>query len=88
MSRFAFTKIVCLSLSIPLAPFSLIPYYKHFLMKCHNYQAQRAELVRAVSRYTSVTLQTLIFGNGSLPININIKIFEAVQTYIVNTKRR
>ena len=59
----------------------------HFLMKCHNYQAQRVELVRAVSQHTSVTLQTLLFGNNSLPMNINIEIFEAVQTYIVNTKR-
>ena len=29
----------------------------------------------------------LLFGNDSLPMNINIEIFEAVQTYIVNTKR-
>ena len=56
-------------------------------MKCHNYQAQRVELVRAVSQHTSVILQTLLFGNDSLSININIEIFEAVQTYIVNTKR-
>ena len=54
----------------------------HFLMKCHNYQAQRVELVRAVSQHTSVTLQTLLFGNDVLPINKNIEIFEAVQTYI------
>ena len=59
----------------------------HFLKKCHNYQAQRIEPVRAVSQHTSVTLQTLLFGNNSLPMNINIEIFEAVQTYIVNTKR-
>ena len=59
----------------------------HFLMKCHNYQAQRVELVRSVSQHTPVTLQALLFGNDSLPININIEIFEAVQTYIVNTKR-
>ena len=59
----------------------------HFPMKCHNYQAQRVELVRAVSQHSSVTLQTLLFGNDSLPMNINIEIFEAVQTYIVNTKR-
>ena len=52
----------------------------HFLMKCHNYQAQRVELVRAVSQHTSVTLQTLLFGDNSLPMNINIEFFEAVQT--------
>ena len=59
----------------------------HFLRKCHNNREQRVELVRAVSQHTSVTLQSLLFGNDSLPININIEIFEAVQTYIVNTKR-
>ena len=59
----------------------------HFLMKCHNYQAQRVELIRAVSQHTSVTLQTLLFGSDSLPMNISVQIFEAVQTYIVNTKR-
>ena len=58
----------------------------HFLMKCHNYQAQKVELVLAVSQHTSVTLQTLLFGSD-LPMNVNIEIFEAVQTYIVNTKR-
>ena len=52
-------------------------------MKCHNYQAQRVVLVRAVSQHTSVTLQSLLFGNNSLPMNINIEIFEAVQTYIL-----
>ena len=51
-------------------------------MKCHNYQAQSVELVRAISQ-----LQTLLFGIDSLPINTNNDIFEAVQTYIVNTKR-
>ena len=35
-------------------------------MKCYNNQAQRVELVRAVSQHTSVTLQTLLFGNDSL----------------------
>ena len=59
----------------------------HFLMKCQNYQAQRVELIRAVSQHTSVTLQILLFRNDSLPININIEIYEALQTYIVNTKR-
>ena len=53
-------------------------------MKCHNYQAQRVELIRAVSQHTSVKLQTLLFGSDSLPMSQNIKIFEAVQTYIVN----
>ena len=52
-------------------------------MKCHNYQAQRVELVHAVSQHISVTLQTLLFGNNSLPMNISIEIFEAVQTYIL-----
>ena len=52
-----------------------------------NYQAQEVELVRAVSQNISETLQTLLYGIDSLPININIETFEAVQTYIVNTKR-
>ena len=51
-------------------------------MKCHNYQAQSVELVRAISQ-----LQILLFGIDSLPINKNNDIFEAVQTYIVNAKR-
>ena len=59
----------------------------HFLMKCHNNQAQRVKLIPALSQHTSVTLHTLLFGNDSLPININIEFFEAMQTYVVNTKR-
>ena len=40
-----------------------------------NYQAQRVELIRAVSQHTSVKLQTLLFGSDSLPMNLNIEIF-------------
>ena len=57
-------------------------------MKCHNYQAERVELARAVSQHTFITLQTLLFCNDSLPININIEMFEAVQTYIFNSYKR
>ena len=68
----------------PLCVCGYVENADYFLMKCHNYQGQR---VRAVSQHTSVTLQTLLFGSDSLPMNINIEIFEAVQTYIINTKR-
>ena len=65
----------------PLCLCGYVETADQFLMKCHNYQAQRVELlVPAVSQHTSVTLQSLLFGNESLPININIEIFEAVQT--------
>ena len=45
----------------------------HFRMKCHNYQAQRVELIHAVSQHTSVKLQTLLFGSDSLPMNLTSK---------------
>ena len=58
-------------------------YNKHRLqiqdLKCHNYQAQRVELIRVVSQHTSVTLQSLLFGNDSLPINMNIEILTLCQ---------
>ena len=63
----------------PLCICGYVENADYFLMKCHNYEGQR---VRAVSQHTSVTLQTLLFGSDSLPMNINIEFFEAVQTYI------
>ena len=67
-----------------IASLSLWPGWNadHFFMKCYNYQAQRVELIRAISQHTSVILQILLIGNDSLPININIEIFEAVKINI------
>ena len=42
-----------------------------FFMKCHNYQAQRVELIRLISQHTSIALQTLLFGTDSLPIKVS-----------------
>ena len=60
---------------------------EHYFMHCRIYEAQRAELSQTVSQYSPFTLETLLFGNNTLPLNINILIVDAVHTYIKDTKR-
>ena len=71
----------------PLCLSSNVENTEHYFMHCRIYEAQRAKLSQTVSQYSPLTLETLLFGNNTLPLNINILIVDAVQTYIKDTKR-
>ena len=76
--------------NIPEAPLCLcgnVENTEHYFMHCRIYEAQRAELSQTVSQNSPFTLETLLFGNNTLPLNINILVVDAVQTYIKDTKR-
>ena len=60
---------------------------EHYFMHCRIYEAQPAELSQTVSQYFPFTLETLLFGNNTLPLNINIFVVDADQTYIKDTTR-
>ena len=64
-------------IELPLCLCGHVENADHFFMKCHNYQPQRVGLIHAIYQHTSVTLQTLLFGNYSLLINLKPEIFEA-----------
>ena len=60
---------------------------EHYFLSCPLYQNQRIDLNIAISRYTQVTLQVILFGSSTLPLNANKAIFEAVHKYIKESKR-
>ena len=55
---------------------------EHYFMHCRIYEAQRTELSQTVSQYSPFTQKTLLFGNNTLPLDINILIVDAVLNYI------
>ena len=60
---------------------------QHFFFHCHNYQAQRNELLNSISLYHTPSLQLLLQGELTLAVETNKIIFEKVQKFIIETKR-
>ena len=54
---------------------------KHFFLECPNYNNQRITLMQTVSRFYSITLDTLLYGNSTLSLQANSDMFEAVQPF-------
>ena len=71
----------------PLCLCGIVANTEHYFMHCRIYEAQRAELSQTVSQYSPFTLETLLFGNNTPPLNINTLIVDAVKKYIKDTKR-
>ena len=44
-------------------------------------------LLNSVAQYQTVTLKLLLFGDGTLPRDINMSVFKDVQKYILDIKR-
>ena len=60
---------------------------EHYFLSCPLYQNQRIDLNITISRYTQVTLQVILFGRSTLPLNANKAIFKAVHKYIRESKQ-
>ena len=60
---------------------------QHFFFHCTIYQAQRNELIHAISPYQYPSLNLFLYGDLSLPQDVNSIIFEKVYKYIISTKR-
>ncbi len=71
----------------PLCQCGEIESTEHFFFSCRNYQQPRRTLLEIVRPICSLSTKALLFGDMSLPTDVNIKIFEAVQSYIKTTKR-
>ena len=60
---------------------------EHFLLQCPFYQQQRLALVQSISQHCQISSDLLLYGDTSMPLDINRLIFEAVQKYIQDSKR-
>ena len=59
----------------------------HFFLACPQYNNIRTDLLNSVSRFTTVALHVLLFGDTTKSFDVNVSIFKAVHTYIKLSKR-
>ena len=59
----------------------------HFLFVCHQFTDFRRDLINSVSDICQPNLNVLLFGDISLTFDQNKQIFEAVQEFIIKSKR-
>lgn len=59
----------------------------HFFLECHLYTRARNQLKNNLDFLNELEIETLLFGNDTLPEESNIQIFKSVQLYIKQTKR-
>ena len=73
----------------PLCCCGAVENTNHFFLQCSYYNEQRTKLLHSVALYQTVTLKLLhvLFGDGTLPLDINISIFNKVHKDILDTKR-
>jgi hypothetical protein len=62
---------------------------KHFFLHCQNYIAERRTMVNTLAQldYNHPTVDLLLSGNPDRHVTHNAKIFKAVHSFIVSTKR-
>ena len=59
----------------------------HFLFVCTNYAEQSRIMNTALVEFGHLSLKVLLFGDESLSNDQNVKIFDAVQSFISSTNR-
>ena len=71
----------------PLCHCGSIEDSQHFFFHCRTYQTQRTELLNTIALYMNPNLHLLLYGDPSLSLETNIKIFECVHKYLIDTRR-
>ena len=71
----------------PLCSCGEIESNQHYFFDCRYYREFRDSLFQSVSEITTVSLHTLLFGDETLSLADNEKVFSAVHSYIVDTDR-
>ena len=71
----------------PLCLCGSIENAQHIFFHCTINQAQRNELINAISPYQYPSLYLFLYGDLSMPQDVNSMIFEKVYKYIISTKR-
>jgi hypothetical protein len=59
----------------------------HYLLVCENFDNERAELIQETRDFSTMPAEILLEGSSELTQDSNIKIFEAVQRFIIKTER-
>lgn len=71
----------------PLCRCGSIENSEHYFFYCHYYRNQRNELLQSLTQICQVSVDVLLYGDNSLSIDTNTRIFQIVQKYIKDTKR-
>ena len=58
----------------------------HFFFSCYKYRNQREDLFAELLFLPLITMQILLYGEGSRSLNENIRIFNTVQKFIEKSK--
>ena len=59
----------------------------HFFTECPRYINQRIILFAKINGITEITTSHLLYGDSTLSLDLNKRVFEAVHDYIDSTKR-
>ena len=59
----------------------------HYFMECTRYNALRIILFTNVVQLSDINIKTFLYGNPSISLNDNCKIFDAVQRFIIDSNR-
>lgn len=59
----------------------------HYFMECTRYNALRNSLILDVAQFSDINIKTFLYGNQYISEDDNCKIFDAVQRYIIDSKR-
>ena len=60
---------------------------KHFILECQLYFNFRQEMLTVISEFCRPSLNVILFGNPDLTTHSNTRILDAVQSFILKTKR-
>ena len=59
----------------------------HYLMECSRYDVLRNDLFLSVVQYSNFNIRNLLYGSSNVSFIDNCKTFEAVQRFIIDSKR-
>ena len=71
----------------PLCTCGSVENTKHFILECPLHFNLRREMLTVISEFCLPSLDVILFGNPDLTIHSNTQIFNAVQSFILKTKR-
>ena len=60
---------------------------EHYFFNCFRFSDLRTSLFRATRQFHPLSIDKILFCNANLTFGQNCLLFEAVHTYIKNTKR-
>ena len=60
---------------------------KHFILECPLYFNLRQEMLTVISEFCLPSLNVILFGNPDLTTHSNTRLLDAVQSFILKTKR-